>query len=364
MKGLVLNDLHFNHKETKRMYSELHQVLDYIKEHDDLEMLVFAGDYFHSKLDYNATNFFYAHQFFTDIMALCEEKKIIVRMIKGTNTHELNQLQDFKAFENSKTFYNFRVIETVQEETIKGLNFLFVPEEYPGPDYEKYYEPFKKKQYAGAFMHVMFDFVNGAKFLIPQNGTPGKAPVFIYDEWKDAFKNGFIISGHIHMQQIFGNCYYPGAFTRWDWSDISKRGFSVFETDGTNWKVEFIENTEAPKYEVMEVTEKSYTDVKDLKESIDARLKDTDYLKVVFNNVEQVDIDLIKKSYNDVKNMNFNVKSNKSSVINETSNTIELSKYDYIVKRELPLPETIQRFCKEDFGTEIDLDMIKEIISK
>lgn len=51
VKGVVINDLHFGIKDSKRLYDELHQFKDFLNEHDDLQLLVFDGDYFDCKLN-------------------------------------------------------------------------------------------------------------------------------------------------------------------------------------------------------------------------------------------------------------------------------------------------------------------------
>ena len=51
--------------------------------------------------------------------------------------------------------------------------------------------------------------------------------------------------------------------------------------------------------------------------------------------------------------------------MNKEKETIKVDpKYEYILKKELPLNETIQRFMKENHDKEIDLEFISKVISE
>ena len=78
-------------------------------------------------------------------------------MIQGTKSHDLNQLQIFKHYEDDEDL-DFRIIETVQDEEILGLKVLYVPEEYP-ENSDEYYSAYKQNKYNIMFAHTTFDFV-------------------------------------------------------------------------------------------------------------------------------------------------------------------------------------------------------------
>ena len=202
VKGVIINDIHFGIKESKRLYDELAQFKNFIKERDDLNFLVIDGDYFDCKLSIGDPAAYYAMTFFNELISIIKEKKIIVRMVQGTRSHDLNQLQIFKSYEND-TSIDFKIIETVQKEDILGLHILYLPEEYP-ENSDEYYKDYKNDTYNIIFGHGTWDFVAQPGQIELSKKNTHTAPVFIWKEWKDAVPNGFISFGHIHGRNQYG----------------------------------------------------------------------------------------------------------------------------------------------------------------
>ena len=51
--------------------------------------------------------------------------------------------------------------------------------------------------------------------------------------------------------------------------------------------------------------------------------------------------------------------------VNKEKETIKVDpKYEYILKKELPLNETIRKFMNEEYDKDIDLDFISKVISE
>lgn len=371
MKGIVINDLHFGIKDSKRLYDELHQVTDYIKNNKDLELLVIAGDYFDKKLSVVDSPTYFAIQFFRELMNICDQNKIIVRMIQGTRSHDLNQLQIFKPEENEKLHYDFKIIETAQEENINGFNVLYLPEEYP-ENHKDYYAPFKDegKEYNAIFGHGTWDFV-ALPGQIEKSDIPGVAPVFIYKEWKNTVKNGFISFGHIHGRNTYGKkIFYSGSFTRWGYGERGPRGFTSFYYDLENksYDVNYIDNIEAPSFDVLEVKTLEIEDVEKLKEILDIEIKKSDNLKLDLTGLKPEMVTIIKEIYSNQQNIKIEVKQDKKELLklNEESDEQKkkFEKYHYITKRQLPLNETVKKYCKEDLNSDISIDVINKILEK
>ena len=75
LKGVTLQDVHFGHKHTERMYDELEDFLTFVEE-TDLDIVHLNGDYFHRKLTATEPAIAYAIKFFDRLVELCVKKNI------------------------------------------------------------------------------------------------------------------------------------------------------------------------------------------------------------------------------------------------------------------------------------------------
>lgn len=334
------------------------------------DILIFAGDYFEKKLSMTDTAAFYANMFFNEVMNIVKDTKTIVRMIQGTMSHELNQLQIFKPFEANVSDYNFKIIETAQTENICGMDILFLPEEYP-QDSNEYYKEFKEKEYNAIFGHGTWDFIAFDSQIEHSNRTDmNSAPVFIYQDWEKTIPNGFVSFGHIHSRHVYKKkIFYSGSFSRWGFGEKSERGFTKFEydLDEKTYNIDFINNTLAPKYEDIELSKiyNENTDIKELLDVLENFEKNIDNIRLILDNIPSEVISILKNKYSGSTNVKILVKNLKQKEIALQENQEiqnKFDKYHYITRRELPLNLMIQRFCKEDLNYEISEEKINKLL--
>jgi DNA repair exonuclease SbcCD nuclease subunit len=364
-KIVIINDIHFGIKDSKRLYDELHQFTDYI-ESNPVDMVMFNGDFFDLKLAVGDLATFYAMSFFQKVITICKEKKIIVRMIQGTRSHDLNQLCLFEPFTRDRDI-DFKIYETVQEEEILGKKILFLPEEYP-ENFKTYYDEYKTKKYDILFGHGTWDFLSfGAEKKESAKGVR-QAPIFIFDEWQETLKEGVAVFGHIHGRTIHKDkVFYPGSFTRWGYGELGDRGFSVLTVDDSSWSLEFINNTEAPIYSTASVKEicsdMDTMSAADIISLITEQVKNNDHLRIDLSGLSADKIEIIKKSLSENANIKVEVREART-LLKESSDSERFKKYEYITKRQLPLNKTIQRFCKEELSKDLTLEVIDKILRR
>lgn len=369
VKGVVLNDIHFGIKDSQRIYEELKQFIKFLEDNGkDLDIVIFAGDYFDRKLTVGDPGTLYAISFFKNVIDICKKEKLKLRMIQGTRSHELNQLSLFFPFINSEGL-DFKIIETVtEEELMPGFNVLYIPEEYPESS-EEHYKIYKEKEYNAIFGHGSWDFVsfeNQKEQAIRTDIL--STPVFVFEEWKDSLKNGFASFGHIHSRHKYkGKIFYSGAFSRWDFSDISERGFTHFEydTEKKEYKVNFIDNIEAPtfsNFSLSSIEKIKDMSMSDLQTVLNEVIDKFDNIYIDVSGISKDKQELIRNQYRDSSNVK--IRSSDRVVMLKESEDQEkkFKKYDYIIKRELPLNETIKRYIKEEYSKNISLGKIKEVL--
>ena len=171
---------------------------------------------------------------------------------------------------------------------------------------------------------------------------------------------GPIIFGHIHEKQEYkNNIYYTGSYSRYSFDTPSEKGFMVFDIDDddpSKFKMTFIENTKAPTYAVLDIDKLNLEGVDDHVKYIKELSDKYDFVKIKTGNKANLDI---------ARALTEKDSSIKVQSVNKEKETIKVDpKYEYILKKELPLNETIRKFMNEEYDKDIDLDFISKVISE
>jgi hypothetical protein len=217
-------------------------VLDAALPEEDFIGVAITGDWFDKKLDMNDPRAKLGVSIMVDILNRCiqHEKELVV--IRGTYSHDLNQLNVFE--ELTALYDKFHLINTVRQIRFGGLKTLCIPEEYP-TDVDEYYADAFSKKYDLILGHGFFDFncfdANDAEKTIPQ------MPVFEADVI--CALAPLTIFGHDHTHRNYEKkIWYNGSFSRLCHNEESPKGFLYVEYDKKKPVVHFVENALAPKY--------------------------------------------------------------------------------------------------------------------
>lgn len=239
MKISVIGDAHFGKYGQYFLESQLRffhdQAIPYFKK-NKIKNLIFTGDIFENRknLDvfvHNTVYGFFQHlsnSGFTCYLYLGNHDTYY------KNTNDVNSLKIFKQIKN------VNVIEQIEEHTIGGKDFLFIPWIY---DINKFNEEMKsiRRDYDYVFGH--FDII-GARMNKWKYSPHGLAKDFIFQ-----FKRVF--SGHYHSRSIeqhaSGELIYVGTPYQLDRGDVGeKRGFCVIDLETDTY--EFVENEKSIKF--------------------------------------------------------------------------------------------------------------------
>ncbi len=371
VKGVTIQDLHFGHKNTDKMYAELAQVKDFLN-NNEVHILNINGDYFDRKLVGTEPAMFYAVTFFSELVEICKEKNIKLRALQGTRSHELNQLSTMFQHYLSDPELDFKIVLTVEKEEILGLNVLYVPEEYP-ENVAEYYSEYMSGNYNIIHGHGTWDFAAFENQIEEAEKTGTHvAPVFMYPDWEASIKKGFAIFGHIHKRQNYKNVYYSGSFTRWGYGDRSDKGFVYYEvdTETKKWVFKYIDNTQAPRYDVISVKEifkgrdLEKLSFDEIKLALDTVIGESENIRIDLAGLTEDKIKVFRKSLQENSNVKVEVREKKSELLKESTEPAIYEKYKYILERQLPIDETIKRFMLEEYQTDVSLDKIRDILNK
>lgn len=361
MKLINISDIHIGKKDDMKLEKELDIFLDYVKG-NPCEVLTISGDLFDRVLTANEYGTVMAINFIKNLLSITTEHGTAVRIIKGTRSHDFNQLDILKFIKKEVSEFYFNIIERNSTEEINGVKFLYLPEEYP-TDYDDFYKEnllsVEDKAYDIIIGHGMIDFIAFTGYEDDSENRVHGTPTHKADDLIRVTK-GPIIFGHIHEKQEYKNkIYYTGSYSRYSFDTPSEKGFMVFDIDledTSKFKMEFIENTEAPTYAVIDIDKLDLTDIDDHIKYINELTSQYDFVKIKTGNKARLDI---------ARKLTEADSSIKIQSVNKDKETIKVDpKYDYILKKELPLNETIMRFLKENHDKDIDLGFISRAISE
>lgn len=360
MRLVNISDIHIGKKDDMRLKEELEIFFDYLKDTENIDMITISGDLFDRVLTANEYGTTLALEFIQRLIDLYIPE-IDIRIIKGTRSHDFNQLDILKVFKE-KAGSHFKIIEKNEVEVFNGYKILYLPEEYP-TDYDDFYKEnllgVEDKVYDFIIGHGMIDFIAFTGYEDDSENRVHGTPTHKADDLIRVTK-GPIIFGHIHEKQEYKDkIYYTGSYSRYSFDTPSEKGFMVFDIDDddpSKFKMTFIENTKAPTYAVLDIDKLNLEGVDDHVKYIKELSDKYDFVKIKTGNKANLDI---------ARALTEKDSSIKVQSVNKEKETIKVDpKYEYILKKELPLNETIRKFMSEEYDKDIDLDFISKVISE
>ena len=283
----TIADLHLNAFKVNDIYNEIQNCLFKYLNENKVDMIVFAGDFYDSIISHNSRPAQLSMLIIKTILSIAKNKGIrYIRIIKGTDSHDNNQLSNFKIFEDV-TEVDLKVIETCTKEEIEGVKILYIPEEYM-TDPKEYYKDFFNETYDMIFGHGMFRETSFQAQKQTGAVTLSKAPVFNSTELL-SICDGPIIFGHIHIKcTIKERIFYVGSFSRHVFGEEEEKGFLVtlFNKETKEFINQFIENELSPRYDTFKVLDISsyYNNPETLIKYIEGFKKDKVRIQIIVEN--------------------------------------------------------------------------------
>lgn len=378
--GLVISDIHFGATDPKQLKYELSEgFLKYIDNMKQLDFIIITGDYFDHKLYLNDTVSDYAVAFMGVLIRISKERNCPIRIVYGTDSHEVNQYTIFNEYENNPDI-DFKVIKTVSdEELLPNLHVLYVPEEYVYSKqeyYSKYLSGDKKYNYI--FGHGT---INDIMTYITDSGKTDRKRVAVFSssELLDVCE-GEVYFGHYHIHSnIDERLFYVGSYSRWQHGEDEPKGFYhiSYDSDKDKYKHHFIENPYAKKYvtitygynsEAIQSEENLIKELSKRDEIIDST--DADYVRYIFNIPETHEnpefiIKILNERYkfnDDIKFKVVNGYVEKKKKINKQRLHEVLNEYPFIFDKSEKFENKVMYFIKKRYEYDISCDSVREIL--
>jgi|GEM_PF-1832266 len=370
--GYSIADIHIGGHKPNNLRKELNFFLKTIKE-KEADFIFIIGDTFDKKISLNDENGVLAIEFLNTLANYCISNNIFLRIIKGTESHDNNQLLSFKNFEELE--HDFSLIKIIDKLEVEEFNFiddnenevsyrvLYVPESYP-EEPEKFSnqilkilkdENIDKMLYHGSFIFSSFE-----KDKIESERYIKTSPILDEKKILNSFE-GYVHCGHIHSNLSYGErIFYTNSFSRNSFGEEDNKGFLYWEHNyKTNMeKVERITNTLAPIYKTINLSkQKGFVEL-----SIEDKIKYINTLKKKYDNLRikdfqdtDLNMKIIADNF-DKTNVKIELKKEKVEEIDKT--------FDFILKREYPIEILIQKFLKIKFAIVKEESVIRESITE
>lgn len=380
--GIIISDIHFGAIDPIKLKEELEDGFIYFLENmKKIDFIVITGDYFDHKIYLNDKTSDYAFGFMDNLVKIAKRNRCPIRIIYGTESHEVNQYNIFNTYEKDKDT-DFKIIKRVEEEELlEDLWVLYLPEEFMLSKKE-YYEEFfnNKNKYNYIFGHgiiqeVMTDAVKNTHK--EKENKREKVPVFTTSELLSICK-GQVYFGHYHMNvNINDRIFYVGSFTRWKHGEPNIKGFYhiMYNRVKDEYVEEFIENTLAPKYitynygynsHVMD-SEKALIDELNKRDKL-TRAINGDHIKYVFNIPEnhpnpEFIMNILNQRYKNHEFIKVDIKngyiSKKRKIDKESLNKV-IHEFSLVFDKSVQLEDKVVYYIRKKYNREIPLESVKK----
>lgn len=227
MISINISDLHFGKMNPKIQYDLLYNQFILKIQNIQMDFVCISGDLFDHKMYAENDGIMYAIKFVNDVLSICEQHDAKLIVIKGTASHDSDQLKLLYHILTNH-WRNFAIVETIGIVEHKGYRVLCIPEEHglPVETYNQYL--FNSGFYDMVIFHgLLKNSCYGAN--VPTIDTQGP-PIFDISHFYMC--KGPIIGGHIHVANCFQtHMYYTGSPYRWCFGEEEAKGFIVMAMD-------------------------------------------------------------------------------------------------------------------------------------
>ena len=361
-------DYHWGAMDADRQLRESQFILDYITS-NKVDLFVICGDYFDHRLLVNSKSAINAIAFMKALINIAEDKKFKIVVMQGTESHDFDQLEAFRSFENEY----FRIFkETAVDETLPGLYCLYAPDEntISNEYYVKYINMFNEHDLDIMFFHGTFDVNAIGRTLADQ------VPNVLFDYSFFNQKTKLMVGGHWHNGDSYGNMYYTRSPYRWRFEEDLPKGFIHinYDTNTKKYKLNRVENTDTEKYYTFYVDTSLYTNINQysvLLSDVKRMMQDTEHIRIKISITDEKELNnscidnLINEfqSSKQVKVVTDNKLAKQVRQKHIEENNEYADKFKYIFDNNNSLSTIYKKFIFDTKGVDIPLEEIESILN-
>ena len=255
MRLLVLSDIHLFNRRTKTEHiakNIKHMLTSYIK--TKIDMIVIPGDLFDRLAVVDDDDLIIFIDLMDFIIRYCANKDIVFRIMKGTPSHDNDQIQIIDALLKCYDFaVDYKYMKVLDIEYIERFNMhmLYVPDQHH-PDSSVTYADVLNKLMENNIEKVDIAFMHGLfRFQIPEMAKDKSTHI---EENYISITKHFIINGHDHTHKSYDIIKVPGSFDRLGHGYEEPKGWLDITITEFESICLFIENKNAMIYKTINVS--------------------------------------------------------------------------------------------------------------
>lgn len=376
----VIADIHWDALDPKKQYHELQFFNAFVERVEHLDLVVIAGDVFDTKILLNSKTSLKALQWMSELVEICKKRNTKIRIIKGTNSHDNNQLDAFNGYDNGTDFFHiFR--KCTSEETLPGMQCLYCPDEVmTQKEWEDaYIDLLYGKIYDAVFFHGSFDIVLPEIINQESEFVGAKGIAFKYSHFKEI--SHVMVGGHWHDGSASEgeHMYYTRSYSRWSYGEMNPKGFIYlnYDTEDKSYCLQRVENPYADLYMTYSVDTRSMPNVdsyQGLIQKIHEDLQDPKVhirisIRITDTKIEnQNAIDMLRRTFIDqTRRVKIHLRNEMKEEIRkrdqERTERIR-DRFDFVRDKNNTTSQIIQKFIHETKDVDISLEDIDRFVTK
>lgn len=362
MRILHLPDVHTGHP-----YVPSIEVLDHFRKLifprlKDVDLVSIDGDFFHTLLDLNSLNAFYANMIIKELYDHAVEYGFYIRVVRGTFSHDRYQNRFFNTY-NQEDNDIVKVFQTPSIEYFKKFDvwIMYKPDDLPDDDVWASLVKLMNDQHIDQvdilINHGYF------KHLLPQAMDKEPPGTLDYNVVKSKVR-GVVLNGHIHTPGVYeAKVISGGSMERMKHGEEEPKGFFIVNYDKNQHTMtyEFVENVYSPLFKTFRPNSKMVIDeFKQWLENIDLKQANKLYVRVVAEDESHVPAlrTILKNSINIDTQLKF-----KSIDTDTEMGVLQVKRIELPTLTEQNLPTKLSEFIQTKFNITLSVEQITECLN-
>lgn len=259
LNAIWISDIHLGHPrvETLHILKGLYKTFKPSQEMEKVDVIVIAGDLFDGLLSLPDEEVCMIQLFFRDLLQLCAELNIRLRVLEGTPSHDRGQSKHLTTVNNTlpkamQADLLYVDTVTVVREKDWDLDFLYVPDEWHHDPDVVWTDVQQALRDAGvdtvhyAVMHGLFEQQLPPHVKVPTHNSKRYTKIV----------TKLIDIGHDHHPKRFGKILINGSFDRITHNEEHAKGYwhtLTHRNTDANDKITFVNNPDATPHVTVDI---------------------------------------------------------------------------------------------------------------
>ena len=258
---LHISDIHIGRRKNTQMIQTMMKMLNEKIDPTEIDYISLSGDIFDRLLSFDSKRALESVDWIYDLADYCYKYNIKLRILKGTHSHDRNQLEMLeKILVRGYPELDFIYINEIMVVKETDHTCLYLPDEIRPTALDIFSAA--KATISKACLEKTDSIIMHGSFKHSSGGTTG---VNIHNE-EDILSlcTGYVVAGHVHKHQVYGRIITPGPVERLSHNHEDPTGMIItreFPTRPEDNLYEFIENDNAKIFKTIDVKSTVYSDL-------------------------------------------------------------------------------------------------------